>query len=637
MSIFPFNLNFLDGTNGFVINGIDVGDSSGYSVSSAGDVNGDGIDDLVIGALSADPNGKGDAGETYVVFGSSSGFNASLELSALDGTNGFVINGIDGGDSSGWSVSSAGDVNGDGIDDLVIGALFADPNGKGDAGETYVVFGSSSGFNPSLELSALNGNNGFVINGIDQTGVSGISVSSAGDVNGDGIDDLVIGAIFAAPNGKDGAGETYVVFGSSSGFNPSLELSALDGTNGFVINGIDVGDSSGISVSSAGDVNGDGIDDLVIGALSADPNGKGDAGETYVVFGSSSGFNPSLELSALDGTNGFVINGIDVGDSSGISVSSAGDVNGDGIDDLVIGARSADPNGKGDAGETYVVFGSSSGFNPSLELSALDGTNGFVLNGIDVGDSSGYSVSSAGDVNGDGIDDLVIGARSADPNGKSGAGETYVVFGTETKLLLGTEANDSLTGSLEDDQINGLAGNDTIRGRKGNDTLLGNEGDDLLKGNRGKDFLLGGAGKDTLQGNQGRDTLTGGAGDDVLAGGGGKDTFLFDTGSVFNNSDLGVDQIVDFVVGRDRIRLSKDTFAALDNISNGELETADLEVVTSDALAGVSSAEIVYNSSNGNLYYNENNGVAGFGSGGLFANLSGSPDLSATDFQVIDI
>jgi hypothetical protein len=150
--------------------------------------------------------------------------------------------------------------------------------------------------NAVLNLFELNGSNGFVITdipGINRYSFSsGISVSNAGDINGDGIDDLIIGARYASPNSQNGAGSSYVVFGNSSGFAASFNLSSLNGSNGFVINGIDFDENSGSSVSSAGDINGDGIDDLIIGARFADPNGQNVAGSSYVVFGSK-GFTTS--------------------------------------------------------------------------------------------------------------------------------------------------------------------------------------------------------------------------------------------------------------------------------------------------------------------------------------------------------
>ncbi|WP_264319992.1 hypothetical protein [Zarconia navalis] len=518
-------LSSLNGRNGFVINGIDANDFSGFSVSSAGDVNGDGFDDILIGARGADPNGRTSAGESYVVFGGNRSFDASFELSSLDGSNGFLLNGIDLDDRSGNSVSSAGDVNGDGFDDLIIGARWADPNGKNFAGESYVAFGSNSGFGTSLDLSSLDGNNGFVLNGIDTSDVSGVSVSGAGDVNGDGFDDVIIGASLADPNGRTSAGESYVVFGGNSGFGASLDLSSLDGSNGFVLQGAFRSDFSGDSVSSAGDINGDGFDDLIIGARLADPNNRSsDAGESYVVFGGNSGFGASLDLSGLNGSNGFTINGIDRSDFSGVAVSGAGDVNGDGYDDLIIGARGADPNGNSGAGESYVVFGGSSGFGASLDLSSLNGSNGFTINGIDVDDFSGYSVSGGGDVNDDGYDDLIVGAAFADPNGESAAGESYVVFGFQT--FVATSSDDDLFLNGNDNTLHALPGNDTVRARGGDDEVFGNDGNDKLFGQNGADTLDGGADNDTVNGGNGNDLLIGGVGNDRLNGGFENDTLI---------------------------------------------------------------------------------------------------------------
>lgn len=603
----PLGLSSLDGTNGFRIEGIDTGDHSGGSVSNAGDVNGDGFADLIIGAMNADPDGKMVAGESYVVFGKSGGFGSAIKLSTLNGTNGFRIDGVDAGDGSGFQVSNAGDINGDGIDDLVIG---------GDAGAntlstSYVVFGKSTGFASVVALSGLDGTNGFRMDLHLRRNASEMSVSGAGDVNGDGIDDLLVGLTDAdagtRPRRISSAGLSYVVFGKSSEFASAIDLTTLDGTNGFRLDGMS-NDHSGRSVSTAGDVNGDGFDDLVIGAHRATIPRF--VGESIVVFGKSGGFASVIDLGAMDGTNGFRLLGIDHRDNSGYSVSTAGDVNGDGFDDVIVSAHRASIGHIYRApltyeGESYVVFGKSGGFDATIALSSLDGSTGFRLDGINPGGESGQSVSDAGDVNGDGFDDVIIGARREGLDEQQAAGESYVVFGKSGGFasVIGLSTLDGTTGFRIDGvasedfsgqsvsnagDVNGDGFDDVIIGAidadpngiasagesyvvfggnftGGVETQVGTNRGNTLTANQGAgaiDILVGGLGSDWLISDGGADVLRGGEGHDFLSipdadfsgtrrlvGGSDTDTLILDgSGSTLDLTAIPDNRIVDVEV-----------------------------------------------------------------------------------------
>jgi hypothetical protein len=477
-------LSSLDGSNGFRLDGA-AGDHSGFSVSNAGDVNRDGFDDVIVGAPGAIPNGFG-SGFSYVVFGKASGFSATLELSSLDGSNGFRLDGVATYNFSGRSVSVAGDVNGDGFDDFIVGApgglLNGSPSGYPHIpGSSYVVFGKASGFSATMEPSSLDGSNGFRLDGVTNGDYAGWSVSNAGDVNGDGFDDVIVGGYGADPNG-DNSGSSYVVFGKASGFSATLELSSLDGSNGFRLDGVTEHDYSGRSVSAAGDVNGDGFDDVIVGAGATSFFNRYSPGSSYVVFGKASGFSATMELSSLDGSNGFRLDGA-AGDHSGHSVSNAGDVNGDGFDDLIVGVPGADTNGTR-SGSSYVVFGKASGFSATLDLSSLDGIDGFRLDGEIAGDGFGGSISNAGDVNGDGFDDLIVGAAGADQNNFR-SGSSYIIFGRSDFVsnvdFPGTAGDDELTGTKAAERFEARAGNDKMIGRGGADVFYGEAGDDYIR------------------------------------------------------------------------------------------------------------------------------------------------------------
>jgi Ca2+-binding RTX toxin-like protein len=613
------------GVGGFVINGQLAGDQSGISVSSAGDVNGDGYDDVIVSSYIT----GNFTGRSYVVFGKAGTTEVNLsDIGTATGTGGFVINGQSSNDYSGLSVSAAGDINGDGLADVIVGAMTSTPAADAAAGRSYVVFGKTNTTQVNLsDIGVATGTGGFVINGQSSSDLSGISVSAAGDINGDGLADVIVGASYADPAGIDGAGRSYVVFGKAGTAAINLsDIGATTGTGGFVINGASTGDYSGASVSAAGDVNGDGFADVIVGAYNSPVGTVTQAGRSYVVFGKAGTTEVNLSNIAPAsgaGTGGFVINGQATYDFSGTTVSAAGDVNGDGLADVVVGAHGANSPTGTDAGRSYVVFGKTG--TTAINLSDIApasgaGTGGFVINGELDNDASGIAVSAAGDVNGDGLGDMIIGASYADPAGLSLAGRSYVVYGqTGTTAINLTAVASGIGGFIINGQyatdrsghavsaagdVNGDGMADLIVGAYYSSPAAGSTAGRSFVIFGGQQFAttvdyMGGTGDDTQTGSTtttaetfaagaGNDTLTGNGGADVMYGGAGNDIF------VLNASNITTLQNV-LGAGGNTAQLSRiDGGTGVDSIELSGGANLDLTAIANVGLAdaGVSGSRI---------------------------------------------
>ncbi|TCZ56279.1 VCBS domain-containing protein [Roseicella aquatilis] len=355
------------------------------------------------------------------------------DLASGSSVLGVKILGEASGDYASWSVAGVGDVNGDGLADLLFGAHGNDSNGSSDNGAAYVVFGRAGG--GTIDLDDLAGGAsslGFKILGEASNDVLGLSVSGAGDVNGDGLADLIVGARLNNSDGSADNGAAYVVFGKADGGTLDLDLVAGGNSSlGFKILGEASGDWAGMSVSTAGDMNGDGLADLLVGARFHNSDGSSDNGAAYVVFGKAGGGTVDLDdLAAGTSSLGFKILGESSNDYLGQSIAAVGDMNGDGRGDLLVAAPWNDSDGSVDNGAAYVVFGRAGGGPVDLdELATGASSLGFKIMGEASGDAAGYFVSGAGDVNGDGRADLILGAHYHDSDGSTNNGAAYVVFG----------------------------------------------------------------------------------------------------------------------------------------------------------------------------------------------------------------
>jgi flavodoxin len=364
----------------------------GEYVSSAGDVNGDGYDDIIVGAPQYS-NGQSYEGAVFLWYGSNVGLGeiggpANADWSAECDQESALF---------GSSVCSAGDVNGDGYADIIIGVPQYDNPGN-DEGAAFVYHGSASGLKTTPDL---------IIEINQDNAKFGTSVFGAGDVNGDGYDDVIIGAPYYWEESLFTRGGAFVFYGSETGIDPNIYWKALGNQNNAMI---------GSSVSGAGDVNGDGYDDVIVGARWYS-NGNAQEGAAFVWLGGASGPGAVGTMANAH----WKVEGNQDGAFFGWSVSSAGDVNGDGFSDIIIGAHYY-TNNLDDQGAAFIYHGSPGG---------LSVTENLRIEGLQAGSSLGLSVRSLSDMNRDGYDDVLVGM-----SGYYGRGAVFIYCGGPTGLDL---------------------------------------------------------------------------------------------------------------------------------------------------------------------------------------------------------
>ncbi|MBD3291140.1 hypothetical protein GF337_20200, partial [candidate division KSB1 bacterium] len=384
-------------------------DALGYWVSGCGDLNNDGYDDMIIGAPAGNDKGGLKPGETYIIFGKQNpdwGYDFIPEDQAdasYIGEHTF--------DHCGQSLSIIGDMNGDGYDDFIVGSPYNDDGGR-EAGKVHLILGRPTGWSRDIPISEAVAS--FV--GPDSLGLAGYSCSRAGDVNGDNIPDFIIGAPDDREVGKH-AGKVYLIFGrSQTDWGVNFNLANAD----VQLLAEKANDQAGWSISDAGDVNGDGYDDFVIGAWGSNGGGNIKSGKVYLILGKSN-WDTTISLSNADAS----FCGEYSWENAGWSVSGVKDFNEDGYDEILIGAWHNKAAGD-DAGKMYVIYGKASGWQKNVWLGNIRD----YFTGENPGDYAGYCVAGA-DMNGDGLGDILTSSTYNSENGEW-SGEVYLFLSNRT-------------------------------------------------------------------------------------------------------------------------------------------------------------------------------------------------------------
>ncbi len=423
-----------NGVGGFAVTG-DSADQhrAGYVVAGAGDVNDDGLSDVIVGAHRGTGNMAGFAGQSFVVFGKVDGDPVDLiEIDQELSPDGFAIHGADASHFAGFDVASAGDIDDDGFDDVLVGAPGFDTDEL--RGRAYLVRGRAE--TTVVDLSAIEAGDTTV--GVAFTGLPfgrvGVALDGGRDVDGDGLPDLLLAA--PATDQEMVTPSTYLLFDFPLDSTP-VDLTTLLPAQGSTLAGL-FGEWSGRPARLLGDIDGDGLSDFAVG----DRLGPDLRGVAYVRL-SSQGVGDFDAAQLLLGIGGFAVQGIDAEDQLGNAISGAGDFDGDGIEDLLLGAPGR-VFGKAEGGVAYLMFGGQ--LSPPPTLADLEaGIGGMVIVGDDTTFAqTGFAVQGIGDFNGDGRDDLVVSSPSVFDVTNQGCltGRSYIVFGNDEPgpVLLSTIA-----------------------------------------------------------------------------------------------------------------------------------------------------------------------------------------------------